>query len=127
MTSLPRASDIFISISRDKFCEPLSIRHILERCVPITRFNKGEASKIFDEVESTGTKIVVKNNRPACVLISPGQYESLMEILSDYLLSAEAEKRMADNNDSENITHEQMLKELGIAEKDLGDVDVEIE
>ena len=105
----------------------MSVVDMMNAMVPITRFNKGEASKIFDEVESTGTKIVVKNNRPACVLISPGQYEALMEMLSDYLLSAEAEKRMADNNDSENITHEQMLKELGITEKDLDDVDVEIE
>ena len=107
--------------------DQMSVVDMMNAMVPITRFNKGEASKIFDEVESTGTKIVVKNNRPACVLISPGQYESLMEMLSDYLLSAEAEKRMADNNDSENITHEQMLKELGITEKDLDDVDVEIE
>ena len=40
---------------------------------------------------------------------------------------AEAEKRMAGNNDSENNSHEQMLKELGITEKDLDGIDVEIE
>ncbi|HBN86090.1 MAG TPA: prevent-host-death protein, partial [Clostridiales bacterium] len=39
--------------------------------VPISRFNKGEANKIFDEVKQSGFKIVMKNNTPACILISP--------------------------------------------------------
>ena len=47
------------------------------------------------------------------------EYSAHNEDVSDYFLLSEAEKRMADNNDSENISHEQMLKELGITEKDL--------
>ena len=31
---------------------------IMRSIVPITRFNRGEANKIFDEVESSGMKIV---------------------------------------------------------------------
>ena len=103
------------------------IMNIMNSMVPISRFNKGEASKIFDEVESSGTKIVVKNNQPACVLLSPAQYESLMEMLSDSLLYTEAEKRMAANNDSENLSHEAVMKELGVTQEDLDDIDVEIE
>lgn len=105
----------------------MSVVDMMNAMVPITRFNKGEAAKIFDEVETSGTKIVVKNNRPACVLVSPSQYESLMEILSDYALLAEAQKRLADNDDSENISHEEMMKELGITDTDLNDVEVDIE
>ena len=55
------------------------------------------------------------------------EYSAHNEDVSDYFLLSEAEKRMADNNDSENISHEQMLKELGITEKDLDGIDVEIE
>lgn len=55
------------------------------------------------------------------------EYFASNEDVSDYLLLSEAEKRMADNDDSENISHEQMLKELGITEKDLDGIDVEIE
>ena len=55
------------------------------------------------------------------------EYSASNEDVSDYILLSEAEKRMADNDDSENIFHEQMLKELGITEKDLDDIDVEIE
>lgn len=107
--------------------DTMSIVGMMNAMVPITRFNKGEASKIFDEVESSGIKIVVKNNKPACVLLSPAQYENLMEMLSDAILLAEAEKRMAANDDSENISHEDLLAELGITEDELADVDVEIE
>ena len=55
------------------------------------------------------------------------EYSAHNEDLSDYFLLSESEKRMADNNDSENISHEQMLKELGITEKELDSIDVEIE
>ena len=55
------------------------------------------------------------------------EYSASNEDVSDYLLLSEAEKRMAGNDDSENISHEQMLKELGITEKDLDGIDVGIE
>ncbi len=71
----------------------MSVMEMMKAMVPITRFNKGEASRIFDEVEASGTKIVMKNNKPACILMSPEQYESLMEMLSDYILLDEAKKR----------------------------------
>lgn len=105
----------------------MSVVDMMNAMIPITRFNKGEAAKIFDEVETTGTKIVVKNNRPACVLVSPSQYESLIEILSDYALIVEAQKRLTLNDDSENISHEEMMKELGILDADLTDIEVEVE
>lgn len=107
--------------------DQLSTIGMMKKIVPITRFNKGEANKIFDEVQSTGTKIVMKNNRPACVLVSPEQYEALIERLSDFLLLAEADRRMAVNQDAENISHEDMMRSLGVTREDLDAVDVEIE
>ena len=100
---------------------------IMKSLVPITRFNKGEANKIFEEVEKNGTIIVIKNNKPACVLMSPSQYESLMEMLSDKILLDEANKRMSANNNDENVSFADVLSEVGITEKDLDNVDVEIE
>ena len=100
---------------------------IMKSIVPITRFNKGEANKIFDEVQASGTKIVVKNNKPACVLLSPSQYESLMETLSDYLLLDEAGRRAAANDDNDNISMEAMMEQLDISADDLTGLDVEIE
>jgi hypothetical protein len=42
--------------------DQLSTLGMMRKIVPITRFNKGEANKIFDEVQNSGPKIVMKNN-----------------------------------------------------------------
>ena len=107
--------------------ETMSITEMMKSIIPITRFNRGEANKIFDEVKTDGTKIVIKNNKPTCVLLSPAHYESLIEALSDYMLYTEAENRMRNNSDLENLSHEEVMSELGISQDDLDDVDVEIE
>lgn len=105
----------------------ISVMNIMKSIVPITRFNKGEANRIFDEVEASGTKIVMKNNRPACILMSPAQYETLMEMLSDYIMREEAERRMIDYDPKESINQEEMMKSLGISPDELDDIEVEIE
>lgn len=92
--------------------------NLLDSLVPITRFNKGEASKIFDEVSQTGTKIVLKNNAPACVLLKPEYYQELMEELSDYSLAIAALKRL--NHGGQAVDLEQVLKHLDITEEALG-------
>ena len=66
---------------------------LMQSMVSVSRFNKGEAAKIFDEVSQTGIKIAVKNNKPACVLLSPERYEKLLEEISDLQLIVEAERR----------------------------------
>lgn len=103
----------------------MSVLNVMKSIVPITRFNKGEASRIFEEVQAGGTKIVMKNNHPACVLMSPEKYESLMEMLSDYVLQEEAERRLASSE--ETLSQNEVMKSLGITQAELDDVDVEIE
>lgn len=49
----------------------------IDSMVSITRFNKGEAGKIIDEVKNYGPRIIVKNNVPECVLISMKDYQRL--------------------------------------------------
>lgn len=53
---------------------------MLNSIVPITRFNKGEAGKIIEEVKQDGVRIIVKNNVPECVLITVDEYNRLTEI-----------------------------------------------
>ncbi len=38
--------------------------------VPIARFYSGETDKIFNEVNEVGSKLVVKDKSPVCVLLS---------------------------------------------------------
>jgi len=99
----------------------------MDAIVPITRFNRGEASKIFDEVNENGFKIVMKNNQPACVLVNPERYEAMVEMLEDYVLFFEAEQRLKNAEAEGFISGEQVLDDLGINETELDDVDVDIE
>ena len=94
--------------------------------IPVSRFNKGEAAKIFKEVSLTGMKIAVKNNKPACVLLSPERYEAMMEEMEDLYLMAEAEKRIAEGGPT--ISFQDVMAKNGITEADLeGWEDVEID
>ena len=65
-----------------------SVVSAIQNTVPISSFNKGIAGKIFREVRATGAKVVIKNNVPECVLISPEEYVQLMDELSDARLLA---------------------------------------
>lgn len=104
-----------------------SIKSIMNTLIPITRFNRGEANKIFEEVSETGVKIVLKNNVPVGVIISPEAYEAMVEALNDHALFFEAEKRMENAAADEPISHEQVMKALGISEADLENIEVDIE
>lgn len=57
----------------------MAANNVLNMLVPISRFNKGEANKIFEEVKEEGVKIVLKNNQPIGVILTPEMYESLLK------------------------------------------------
>lgn len=103
------------------------IGNILNSIIPISRFNKGEAGKIFDEVNESGTKIVVKNNKPTCILITPEKYEEMIETIENCNLLVEAEKRIKHAQNSDFISHEEIKKEFNIGKDELEDVEVKIE
>jgi len=105
----------------------ISISNMLNSIVPISRFNRGEAGKIFEEVNSSGFKIVVKNNKPTCVLITPKKYEEMIETIENYYLFLEAEKRMENGGADDLLGHEQMKANLNIDSRELENIEVEIE
>ena len=101
--------------------------NILDSLIPISRFNKGEASKIFDEVRVSGYKVVVKNNAPACVLLTPESYQEMLDIIDDQYLLAISQKRMKNDN---GVTHsfEEILAMDGLTLAEMEEAeDVEIE
>ena len=99
---------------------------LMRSMVPVSRFNKGEAAKIFDEVAKTGVKIAVKNNKPACVLLSPARYESLLEKIEDLELMLEVEKRIEEGGPV--YSQGEVMHRLGLTQADIDSAeDVEIE
>jgi antitoxin StbD len=96
----------------------LPIGDLMNSLVPISRFNRGEANKVFEEVSEYGVKIVLKNNTPACVLMKPSAYEAMVEALEDYALYFEAEQRMA-LSENRYLPEDQVLADLGITKDEL--------
>jgi len=107
--------------------ENISVSNVMNSLIPISRFNRGEANKIFEEVKETGFKIVLKNNIPACVLLTPEAYEQLLDTIEEYRLFMEAEKRMENARPEDFVPHDEVLSELGINKADLDNTDVELE
>lgn len=100
--------------------------HILQSLVPISQFNKGQAAKIFDRPHSEKELVVLKNNQPSAIILSPEEYTRLTEIEEDYYLLLETNKRMETNE--KTSTFNSVMKELEISESELlnaEDVDIE--
>ena len=96
--------------------------------VPIGQFNRGLAGKVFDEVKRTGPKVVMKNNMPECVLISPEEYTRMIDEINDARLLAIASSRMESYDPDHLISEEEMDRRLHITEEELneaGEVDFE--
>jgi PHD/YefM family antitoxin component YafN of YafNO toxin-antitoxin module len=105
----------------------LSMKNVMNAIVPITRFNRGEASKVFAELHKTGVKVVLKNNERVGVLVEPQQYDEMIELLEEYALFLEAEHRTRSARAAETLSEGQLLSDLGIDPAELQDPDVELE
>ena len=102
--------------------------NLLQSLVPISQFNKGQAAKIFDRLRSERELIVLKNNQPSAIILSPEEYTRLTEIEEDYFLLLEANKRMEDNGNNKTLSFDSVMSNLGISEDELLDTeDVDIE
>ena len=100
---------------------------ILDSLVPITEFNRDQASKIFERLHSESRLIVIKNNQPAAIILSPSEFQRLNEIEEDYTLLLEATRRLKEDSSSTS-SREEVMSELNISESELaaaGDVVIE--
>ena len=97
--------------------------NILQSLVPISQFNKGKAAQIFDRLRTEKELIVLKNNQPSAVILSPEEYTRLTEIEEDYMLLLEANGRLEANGDKQGISFTNVLNDLGISESDLDDAE----
>ena len=59
--------------------DAMTATKMLNAFVPISRFNKGEAGKIIEEVKRDGIKVIVKNNAPECVMLTVEAYDKLVQ------------------------------------------------
>ena len=62
----------------------LDISRFIKNIVSITLFNKGKASQMFSRVDKGETLVVVKNNKPVAIILSPEEYELLQAFPKTY-------------------------------------------
>ena len=105
-----------------------TVRSAIENTVSISQFNRGQAGKIFEEVKQSGAKVVMKNNVPECVLMSPEQYIALLDALEDAKLEALAMERLSHYDPEKTISKEEIDRKYGITQEMLDAMeDVEFE
>ena len=107
----------------ERMCDRMNVMSAIQNTIPISHFNRGLAGQIFAEVRNIGAKVVMKNNSPECVLLSPEEYVRLMNELNEAKLIAIAAQRMATFDSSKAIPASDVYKELGITEEDLSGFD----
>ena len=100
-----------------------NVRGAIEDTISISMFNRGLAGKIFEDVRHHGAKVVMKNNMPECVLLSPEEYIRLLDEVNDARLLAEAQKRMEHFDLSRAVSHEEADRELGLEHIDANDAE----
>ena len=105
-----------------------SVVSAIRDTISISLFNRGLAGKIFSDVKRTGAKVVIKNNVPEVVLMSPDEYIQLMDEVNDARLLSLATERMTSFDPAATISQEEMNGRLGITDDDFeGFNEVEIE
>lgn len=93
--------------------------------VSISEFDNGETERIFAEVKQAGIKIVMKDDRPECVMISPEKYSELIEKYNDMQLLLTAISRVNNSNKNDIFTQEEVDKMFNFNTTDKND-DIEI-
>ena len=99
------------------------IRGAIENTVSISMFNKGLAGKIFADVRAFGAKVVMKNNAPECVLLSPDEYIKLMDEVNDARLLALATTRMNQFDASLLVSQATVDAEFGFTKEKLAEIE----
>lgn len=97
----------------------VSMAGALDSLVSISQFNKGYTSRIFDKLKEKKQMVVLKNNEPAAILLSPEEYARLAEAEEDYLLLCEAVRRMEQSKYGPMFSMEEVMKELGVTQEEL--------
>lgn len=100
----------------------------LRSLVSISQFSKGQATRVFDRLKNEPQLVVLKNNVPAAILLSPEEFGRLAEIEENYRLLMLAQERLSDEQLANARDEASVMRALGISEADIDaaeDVDIE--
>ena len=81
----------------------MSAASILDSMVSVTSLNHGGASKALSQVGDNHPVVVLKNNQPSAVIITPADYRRLTQAEENFALYRKAVERLR-NDDSTLLT-----------------------
>lgn len=100
----------------------------LRSLVSISQFSKGQASQVFDRLKNEPQLVVLKNNVPAAILLSPDEFSRMTEIEENYRLLLLAQERLDHGSLANARSEADVMARLGISEEAIENVeDVELE
>ena len=103
-----------------------NITSVIDGMFSVTDFNKGKANQIFDTVKANKIGIVVKNNRPECILLDPEEYKRIMKKIEDSEDYALAMQRLQSSNLSNALSSQEVFGDLSENEpEESGEIDFE--
>lgn len=92
---------------------------ILKQMVSITQFNRGQATKIFSRARKEGQIVVLKNNEPEAIILSPEEYIRMSELIEAFELLLVAEARLANGNEDNAVAQEEAMLQIGLTQADI--------
>lgn len=101
----------------------IDVTSALRNTVPISMFNRGLAGKIFEDVKQHGSKVVMKNNAPECVLLSPEEYLRLVDEVNETRLAMLAAERMQHFQPQDTVPAQTVFEAAGITDADMDGFD----
>ncbi len=76
----------------------MSAASILDSMVSVTSLNHGRTSKAFSQVGDNHPVVVLKNNQPSAVIITPADYGRLARAEENFALYRKAVERLRNDN-----------------------------
>lgn len=87
---------------------------LLDNIVPTSAFGQGKSAKCFEKVSNGMPVIVMKNNTPYRVVLTPGDFARMSELQEDNDLLAMALDRLEANVGKRAIPASEVYDRLGI-------------
>ena len=106
----------------------MKITSAIKDTISVSQFTGNNIHRIISDVQANGPKLVMMDNEPVCVLLSPDKFVQLMDELEDAKLAQLALERVAAGALTSVSTQQEVMAAYGITEQDLSLMDdVEIE
>lgn len=101
----------------------IDLRNALNHIISVSDLGRGKASKVIQTVEEKKEQyIVMKNNKPQAIIMSIDEYSDLQRMREEYELLQEATLRVAETNEEEYKSFDDVMKELEL-EDDLDELE----